>query len=226
MKNANESAHPKMISTPTIVVLVIGVALIAYMFIQPLLAPKGQLPPATRDAANPANQGAAKTTGAAGKPQPTAVAANDRASVQPGVGAGSPGKANLATDAALTKNSRVELISDRDPFVPSGVIARAAAAKTETVIPAVAPTRPPQVAAVIAKAPPLVRFAWKGVVGGFGPRQVVLIQHNARTYILHQGDPVPGTKYIVAEVTTETVLLTSPSDQLRLSKKKEAKVNG
>jgi hypothetical protein len=237
MKNAIESAHPKMISAPTIVVLVVGVALIAYMFIQPMFAPKDNLSAVAPDAANSANQIAVKAPGEARKIPPDSAAANHQAPVRPGVDAASLGQGNLPTEAALIKDNHVERISDRDPFIPSGVIARAVAVvQPKTENPAVAPTGPPlKVEAVIAKAQPAIKpvrtptpvqFVWKGIVGGFGPQQLVLIQHNARTYILHQGDPVPGTHYIVAEVTPETVLLTSPSDQLRLSKKKEAKING
>jgi hypothetical protein len=246
MKNATESAPSKMISAPTIVVLVVGVALIAYMFIQPMFAPKDNPPAVAPGAANSANQIAAKAPGEARKIAPDNAAANNRASVRPGVGAAPLGQGDLSpTEAALIKDNRVELISDRDPFIPSGVIARAvAAAQPKTENPMVAPPGPPpKVETVIAKALPAIKpevipkdkpvhtptpvqFIWKGIIGGFGPQQVVLIQHNARTYILHQGDPVPGTNYIVAEVTPETVLLTSPSDQLRLSKKKEAKING
>jgi hypothetical protein len=222
MKNANETAPQKMISTPTIVVLCIGGALIAYMLIQPLFAPKTELPAVSGSPAK-VDRPAAKVQPDTVPSQPAAVAVANGAAPTPARPAASTG---------------AELSSDRDPFVPSTAIARAAAAARIKAEPAaVGSVAPPQIKPVtvanlkpklkpVAASPPAAGFAWQGVVGGPGVQQVVLIRHNARTYILHQGDPVPGTKYIVDEVTSETVLLASPSERLRLSKKKEAKVNG
>jgi hypothetical protein len=236
MKSANETAPQKMISAPTIVVLCVGVALIAYMLVQPLFAPKAELPAASG--------GTAKVDSPAAKTLPETAPAQP-ATVQPAAPAAVPvDKGVAAAPVQPAQNNGVELSSDRDPFVPSTAIARAAAAaQTKTETAAVVPVAPPKIEPPLVKAkpnrrpevkpeikpvatPPPAVFAWKGVVGGFGPQQVVLIQHNARTYILHQGDPVPGTKYVVAEITSEMVVLASPGEQLRLSKKKEAKING
>jgi hypothetical protein len=227
MKNANETAPKKMIGTPTIVVLCVGVSLFAYMLVQPMFAPKAELPAAFG--------GTAKVDSPAAKVRPEAAPAQPAAVKSAAPVVVPVDKEVAAAPVQPAKNNGVELGSDRDPFVPSTAIARAAAAaqvKTETA-PAAPSKMEPSTANAKPNSKPEVKpelkpavFTWKGVVGGFGPQQVVLIQHNARTYILHQGDSVPGTKYVVAEVTSEMVVLASPSEQLRLSKKKEVKING
>jgi hypothetical protein len=218
--NKNETAPKKKLSIPTIVVLAVGGVLIVYMLVQPLVIPKEQRSdnPVTkvRTANNPA-QAAPVSAAAQSAPGSKAMVVPDRAAL---------------ADVAV-KTAKGKFISGRDPFMPSPVLIRAAVEPIPA--PVVFPERPP--APTIVKTQPEItsvpavtaspdRFAWKGVVGSYGEQQVVIIQHNVRSYILHQGEPVPGTKYIVAEVTPDMVVLTSPDKELRLSKKKEAKTNG
>jgi hypothetical protein len=205
MKNQSENAAaPKALSTPTLVLLAIGGALILYMLLQPMFASKDK-------------QAEIPNTEVSG----SAVAKR----------ASQAGGETLNT--GLTAVAPEKVRSGRDPFLPSssyirkvvGANGKPDLSPTSSATKPVVKSQPqPEVAPVVATR--TGQFVWRGVVGDFGSQQVVLIQHNARTYILRQGDPVPGTKYTVTEVTSEMVVLASPSGQLRLVKKKEAKING
>jgi hypothetical protein len=222
-KNKKKAAPPKL-SIPTIVVMAVGGVLIVYMLVQPLIFNKAQSPAAGN---NPVAQVSTANDTAKPNPAQTAPAPSAAESATGSVATVVQDKAAALADVPV-KTKKDELISDRDPFVPSPVLARAAAAffpvkppETQTAV-----EIQPEITAAPAVTPPPDRFAWKGVVGSYGTQQVVIIQYNTRSYILHQGEPVPGTNYLVAEVTPNMVVLTSPDKQIRLSKKKEAKING
>jgi cytoskeletal protein RodZ len=209
MKTA-EQAPQKVISAPTLVVLVAGLGLLGFMLLPPLFAPKEQ-------AAAPSSPGDSQA-------QP--AVSNGPASVKTPASPGTE-EASAQTNAAAGGFSGA---SNRDPFLPSAMILpnpEPQPVKAEPVLPPpVAKTEPAQSAkkavAVPPASPPEALLAWKGVVGS-GPNQVVMVQRNNRTFTVHPGDMVPGTEYILTEISKDSILLISPREQKRLFKKKEVK---
>jgi hypothetical protein len=199
-----EQAQQKAISTPTLIILIAGLAVLGYMLLQPLFAPQ--------------EQAAAPSAPAVSAAQPVAAPAADPVSVG----------TKLATgQTALSKGDFSEA-SARDPFLPSAMWLKSVPGKNESEAPSpvsVKPVMAPSVEKVETKTAITTSetaLAWKGVVGS-GPNQVVMIRRNNRTYTLHLGDLIPGTDYILAEVLKDSVLLISPQEQKRLFKKKEVK---
>jgi cytoskeletal protein RodZ len=201
MKNEAQ-VQPKAISTPTIIVLVVGLGLLGYLLLQPLFAPKEQAA-APSSPAEAAAQPATSSTGAASAPVPASTgttAASDQT--------------DLTGDGFLGT-------AHRDPFLPSTIMLAKPEPQPVRAEP-VAKLEPPQPVDKLPAPPQEVPLSWKGVVGS-GPNQVVMIQRNNRTYTLHLGDVVAGTEYILAEVSKDSILLISPQGQKRLFKKKEVK---
>ena len=120
------------------------------------------------------------------------------------------------------KTEKNKVVSDRDPFLPSSLyIARLK--KDNVPVEPVKPVVPP-----VSDSNKVTKekenetkenesMMWKGVVGS-KDNQVVLIRHNNKTHLLRLGDLVPGTQYMVAQIASDSVLLISPGQQLRLSK--------
>jgi hypothetical protein len=199
--NTEEQAQQKAISTPTIITLVVGLAVLGYLLLQPLFAPKEQ---------------AAVSTAPAGAASQPATSSIGTASASVPVSTGTK-EASDQTEQAMNLSG----VSDRDPFLPSTIMfaKEPQTVKTEPVPPPIEPTKPVEKTVT---PPQEVPLSWKGVVGS-GPNQVVMIRRNNRTYTLHLGDMVSGTEYILAEISKDSVLLISPQGQKRLFRKKEVK---
>ncbi|HEY8464565.1 MAG TPA: hypothetical protein VIM29_11225 [Bacillota bacterium] len=195
MKAENETSQKaqKIISTPTLIIIIAGLALLGYLLLEPqFVTTKEKAVTDQPLSVNKVQSGKALTP----------VAANNEA--------GGPLDDFNFGNKAVT--------SSRDPFLPSALV-------SDTL----APPKPPRTEqvgnAALPKKPSQSQLAWKGIVGT-GINQVIMIQYNNRTYTLHLGELVPGTQYILAEVTADSVLLISPTGQKRLYRKKEAKING
>lgn len=214
---AEKQDAPKMISTPTILVLVAAVGLLGYLFIQPMLAPKEPAPAAGAKSA---------TT------QSAPIAAANQGNI-------APPASNTAVEQGQSPAIGLEEVaagdaSERDPFLPSALLlAKLAAQNTQNVpVPEVTPAEPkvdtaPQFQPKVEQKPeaeksPETGIVWRGIVGS-GDSQLVMIQRNNRTYNLNVGETLPGTQYILAEVNKDSILLVSPTEQKRLYRKKEAK---
>jgi hypothetical protein len=214
MKDKVEKTSGKpALSLPTIVVLAIGGVVILYMLLQPLFSAKEKLPASS---GNPAPVAAAPN-----RPDPAPPVSTHPEAAQ----SGETAVANVTT-APPVQTLPADLLSERDPFIPAALLTPTVAVAAPEIKSAVPVPVAIESKVTPAGTPETDHFAWKGIVGGFGPQQLVLIRYHARTYILRQGDPVPGTQYTVAEVTRDAVVLASPSEQIRLAKKKEAKING
>jgi cytoskeletal protein RodZ len=199
--NTEEQSEQKVISTPTIIILVVGLGVLGYLLLQPLFAPKEQAAVSTAPA-GAASQPATSSTGTASASVPVSTGTKE---------------ASDQTEQALNLSG----VSDRDPFLPSTIMfaKEPQTVKTEPVPPPIEPTKPVEKTVT---PPQEVPLSWKGVVGS-GPNQVVMIRRNNRTYTLHLGDMVSGTEYILAEILKDSVLLISPQGQKRLFRKKEVK---
>jgi type II secretory pathway component PulC len=197
--NTEEQAQQKAISTPTIITLVVGLAVLGYLLLQPLFAPK--------------EQAAVSSAPAVAASQPATSSTGTASSVPVSTGTK---EASDQTEQALNLSG----VSDRDPFLPSTIMLTKGpqTVKTEPVAPSIEPSKPEKPSTP----PQEVPLSWKGVVGS-GPNQVVMIRRNNRTYTLHLGDVVSGTEYILAEISKDSVLLISPQGQKRLFRKKEVK---
>jgi cytoskeletal protein RodZ len=198
--NTEEQSEQKVISTPTIIILVVGLGVLGYLLLQPLFAPKEQAAVSTAPA-GAASQPATSSTGTASASVPVSTGTKE---------------ASDQTEQALNLSG----VSDRDPFLPSTIMLTKGpqTVKTEPVAPSIEPSKPEKPSTP----PQEVPLSWKGVVGS-GPNQVVMIRRNNRTYTLHLGDMVSGTEYILAEISKDSVLLISPQGQKRLFRKKEVK---
>jgi cytoskeletal protein RodZ len=199
--NTEEQSEQKVISTPTIIILVVGLGVLGYLLLQPLFAPKEQAAVSTAPA-GAASQPATSSTGTASASVPVSTGTKE---------------ASDQTEQAMNLSG----VSDRDPFLPSTIMfaKEPQTVKTEPVPPPIEPTKPVEKTVT---PPQEVPLSWKGVVGS-GPNQVVMIRRNNRTYTLHLGDMVSGTEYILAEISKDSVLLISPQGQKRLFRKKEVK---
>jgi hypothetical protein len=199
--NTEEQSEQKTISTPTIIILVAGLAVLGYLLLQPLFAPKEQAAVSTAPA-GAASQPAASSTGTASASVPVSTGTKE---------------ASDQTEQAMNLSG----VSDRDPFVPSTIMLAKGSqtVKTEPIPQFIEPPKPVGKPTSPSQEVPL---SWKGVVGS-GPNQVVMIRRNNRTYTLHLGDMVSGTEYILAEISKDSVLLISPQGQKRLFRKKEVK---
>jgi hypothetical protein len=213
--NREEQGQNKkpLLSPPTIAVLLIGLGLIAYMLLPPLFAPETKTPGGAGDANS-------KVSSLPVKNSDRPVTPSTREAQSTSV----PVARDVVAPAGGMTPAREGALSDRDPFIPAVMPGGTRVKPSEAL-----KTLPEVIATKFqpSEAPlPAVQLAWKGLVGRAGVGQVVIIQHNQKTYILRRGDPVPGTEYVVTEVTPDSVLLVAPDEQKRLFKKKEAKING
>ncbi|HYH02185.1 MAG TPA: hypothetical protein VEC37_03715 [Bacillota bacterium] len=198
----NDKGSPqKMVSTPTLIILVVGLAILGYMLLQPMFAPEdsGSVPE------QPAVDNQAVVPDSNNSPVQNQTVSNSKT-------------------LPIVKNGAV---SERDPFLPSALIlAKAEPSKPEPLpIPEIKPEPPKKTEPIPTPKADTANLTWKGLVGAEA-EQIVMIQRNNRTYTLRLGDLLPGTQYILSEVTHDSVLLISPAEQKRLYKKKEAKKNG
>ena len=199
----NENGSPqKMVSTPTLIILVVALAILGYMLLQPMFAP--------------ASSGSASEQPVVANNQTPATAGNNP----------NPSIQQPATNNEVITVAKSGAISDRDPFLPSGLVYvnRDITGREPEPFPeqlelskATEPVSPSKADAA--------NLTWKGLVGA-ETDQLVMIRLNNRTYSLRLGDVLPGTQFILSEVTNDSILLISPTEQKRLYKKKEAKING
>lgn len=127
-------------------------------------------------------------------------------------------KSKLETDNDL-------ISAGRDPFLPSELFwSRTKSKKDSVTNPISEPIKEQTVISPVTQSTqekPEPVMSWKGIVTTKDNDSVILINYNNKTHTLRIGDLIPGTRYIVSEVNSESVLLISPERQLRLHKKKE-----
>lgn len=202
MKEASAKPKPK-ISPFTLIIS--GAGLIACVYLLFSSQPPASAPPQN----NTAN--VASETGLSGFDKPISGVSP---SATPPPSPPSPGNAAVAKTAGQPDGT------GRDPFLPG--ITKAEAKNISN--PKSAPARPlfsgANTKAPVAKDDRL-KPVWNGTIGIAGD-QVVLINFRGKPYILHLGDPVPGTDYLVAEIDNNFIMLNSSKKDLRLYLRKEA----
>lgn|GEM_PF-764752 len=193
----NEGKPQKPVSMPVIVLAVICLGAAAYLMLQP------SDPGVAVESANSVKTPVESET------VQSEVAATDETG-------------NKIEDEIENKTVKNVLISERDPFLPSSLFVartRKESLPVKTEKPKIQPSEAPLASGSnkdnkVKESEPI---EWKGVVGS-KDNTVVLIRHNNKTHLLRLGDLVPGTQYMVAQIATDSVLLVSPGQQLRLSK--------
>ncbi|HBF38960.1 MAG TPA: hypothetical protein DDW50_16790 [Firmicutes bacterium] len=123
-------------------------------------------------------------------------------------------------NAALPGTADKPNETSRDPFLPAIKKAETSQNVSQTKS---APARPLfSGAKTKATVPKDDRFkpVWNGTIGTASD-QVVLISFRGKPYILHPGDPIPGTDYQVAEIHNDFILLNSSKKSLPLYLRKE-----
>lgn len=203
MTNDNGSPQ-KMVSTPTLIFLVVALAVLGYMLLQPMFAPDSSGSVAKQPVADN---------------QPPAAATGDNYS-----DAAIQQQASNNEVLTVAKNGTV---SNRDPFLPSALVyvKRDITNSEPQPVLDLKPEPPKKTEPESTSKTEAANLTWKGLVGA-ETDQLVMIQRNNRTYSLRLGDILPGTQFILSEVTSDSILLISPTEQKRLYKKKEAKKNG
>ncbi len=198
------SAKPKPKISP-FTLIISGAGLIACVYLLFSSQPPASAPPQN----NTAN--GTSETGLSGLGKPTSVIPP---SATPPASPPSPASAAMAQTAGQPDGT------NRDPFLPG--ITKAEAKNISN--PKTAPARPlfsgANTKAPVAKDDRL-KPVWNGTIGIAGD-QVVLINFRGKPYILHLGDPIPGTDYLIAEIDNNFIMLNSSKKNLRLYLRKEA----
>lgn len=127
-----------------------------------------------------------------------------------------------------TKNETISVFqSSRDPFFPSKLFIDIK--KKSRVDPNQTPLPTPGPIVMITSSPspsqtPPPEIIWEGIISSSND-QVLIIRYKNKPNYLRLGDKLVGTSYIVAEITSNYVVLLSPKDKLQVNRKKEGKSN-
>lgn len=201
----------KPISTPILIIAGVGVLALAFLYLQP-------------------------TNDTASGPQPSNIQSTEE-KLTTAKGPFSKDVTSSETEKKETGSENIFIDNVRDPFQPSPLVAKIKATPSKPVKsvedePTIQPVLPKwdkdeKITKVdkIEPVKPVTEeniISWKGTVAVKNDKLVIIKVKN-RSHSLRLGDRVPGTDYIVAEISPESVLLISPKDQKRLTKKKEEK---
>ncbi len=208
MKEKTEGGGGQFSVSPPILIAG-GLAIIAIVY---LLFFSG---PSSSSSSNAVNEAVVKQSAQNSQPVNN-VGAQNSASNQ-AVASISQDSVGITTEASLV---------GKDPFVLPGLVQRSRKANNPP-----APVSQPSVPVPIVPLPkvdipkvdaPEETPVWKGLIKT-STDQLAIITFKGRSYLLHQGERIPGTEYRITELNSSYVVLESPSKQLKLQKKGERK---